>query len=366
MELRIAGLALAFSVTSITAQGVEVHEFNLSAQGIPSVTTQPGGFWPSVAKTDWNLAFWIPGFDTQGGQRNLNAVTFEVDLGQIVAAYVVHNQSSVTQTLIASGPGTTGGYQNPDIETNGASIMGELQLAPGTLTPSHPPARWGRCNGFTGNILTVQPGLFSSHSDWYGAFQVATTNPVAPGYSVGWQSPTLLEFRARAEFWANPGVFSWTYPFLIDQSVSLQGVARITFHYSGPAPIFENLGGGTAIPGGGVIPATSQLLLTGSGNPQSGGTITYDLAHASPQLPGLFVVGFFPSQIALFDGTLILDPVGAVTNGFTANAAGEWTSTVSIPAGLPAGFELFVQCWQVHPAAPSDIASSNGLKVTTL
>lgn len=102
-------------------------------------------------------------------------------------------------------------------------------------------------------------------------------------------------------------------------------------------------------------------LLSGSGAPTPGGTISIDVTNGKPNAAGLLVVGPTKVSLALAGGCSLL--VGGMGNLFPValNASGAFAAPGQIPAGTALGdtYWQFVSADTVAPGLP--VAFSNGL-----
>jgi hypothetical protein len=76
------------------------------------------------------------------------------------------------------------------------------------------------------------------------------------------------------------------------------------------------------------------------------------------------VIGF--SHLAApFKGGVLLPTPDLVMSGLATKGSGGFTLASTWPAGVPSGFELFVQAWIPDPAAAQGLSASNGLRAKT-
>lgn len=104
--------------------------------------------------------------------------------------------------------------------------------------------------------------------------------------------------------------------------------------------------------------------LYGQGPLTAGSPLTLTLAGAVPAAPALLVLGGAAANLPLLGGTLVPSP-DFVLAGLVTDAAGGWQLASVAPAGLPAGFDVYLQAWLADPAAFAGAAASNGLRART-
>jgi len=114
--------------------------------------------------------------------------------------------------------------------------------------------------------------------------------------------------------------------------------------------------------GGGVAGGAGALMLTGVGTLQGGTPMTLSMQGGKANAPMTLFVG--PSNLSapFKGGTLVPLPVWLIPA--STNALGEATFAATWPAGIPAGQQVFLQCWMKDPAGPAGFAASNGLMGT--
>lgn len=103
--------------------------------------------------------------------------------------------------------------------------------------------------------------------------------------------------------------------------------------------------------------------LVGSGELVAGTPASIDLTHAAPLAPVAFVVGANAVMVPLKGGTLVPAPDAVVM--LATDASGELHLAMNWPAGLPSGFDLYLQAWIQDAGGPSGFAASNGLRART-
>jgi len=105
-------------------------------------------------------------------------------------------------------------------------------------------------------------------------------------------------------------------------------------------------------------------LLTGEGELVGNDKAILRLASAKAAAPVTLILGLHEADLPLLGGTLVptaelVIPLGVTAGEGTLTFAGRW------PEGMPAGTQLFLQCWIQDPAGPQGWAASNGLQVIT-
>jgi hypothetical protein len=144
----------------------------------------------------------------------------------------------------------------------------------------------------------------------------------------------------------------------VDGETRVQG-GRIDIGADELAPFLGFQDVGFALAGGAGTP-----LLSGSGSLVAGQPIALSLTHGKPHASTTLVLGGSLLSAPFKGGTMIpaLDQLvtGLVTNGAGAIAlGGTW------PAGLPAGFTVYLQAWIQDGGAPAGFSASNGLAAGT-
>jgi hypothetical protein len=112
---------------------------------------------------------------------------------------------------------------------------------------------------------------------------------------------------------------------------------------------------GLGKPGGSGIPR-----LAGVGPLKGGTSGRLDLDGAGPGGAAFLVAGLAAANLPLYGGTLVPSPL--VVASIPVSGAGTASVPFTWPASVPAGTELFAQCWIPDPAASFGYAASNGLR----
>jgi hypothetical protein len=107
-------------------------------------------------------------------------------------------------------------------------------------------------------------------------------------------------------------------------------------------------------------------VFAGSGTLVAGTPVSLALSSARPLAPAWLVAGPFTAFKPFKGGVMVPDPAppalvfpSGTTAAGTLNLVGPW------PAGVPAGFTLFMQWWIADAAGPQGFAASNALSATT-
>lgn len=103
--------------------------------------------------------------------------------------------------------------------------------------------------------------------------------------------------------------------------------------------------------------------LTGSGTPAGGSSCALALSSARPSSPVTLVLGLARLDRPLMGGLLVPAPLARVV--LSTDGAGALSWPFTMPAGMPAGTNLYMQTWLRDPLAPQGWASSNALSGTT-
>jgi hypothetical protein len=95
----------------------------------------------------------------------------------------------------------------------------------------------------------------------------------------------------------------------------------------------------------------------------AGGPFALSVHDALPQAPLTLVAGFTLLG-APFKGGVLWPAPDFLRGGFVVDSAGQLTLATAWPAGVPSGFELFLQAW-IQELSPGDFSATNGLKAQT-
>jgi hypothetical protein len=104
--------------------------------------------------------------------------------------------------------------------------------------------------------------------------------------------------------------------------------------------------------------------LQGTGALVAGQSVQLRLTDAAPLAPVTLVLGLSPVDLP-FKGGQLVPAADVLVAGLITSAAGQLTLTGRWPAGLPAGFSMWMQEWIADAAGPKGFASSNGLGAKT-
>ena len=107
--------------------------------------------------------------------------------------------------------------------------------------------------------------------------------------------------------------------------------------------------------------------LAGDSTLIGGDPITVSLTNAAASSPAFLFVGFAELDDPFFyGGTLVPDPAPpSLLLIFTTLPAGNFNLVGTWPAGLPSGFEVYLQAWIQDASGPFGFTASNGLRGTT-
>jgi FG-GAP repeat len=129
------------------------------------------------------------------------------------------------------------------------------------------------------------------------------------------------------------------------------GHVAVRTHTASWLPLAPGLAGYAGVP-----------TLTADGVPSAGIQVALTLDAAAAGAPVRLFAGL--SKLgAPFHGGILVPAIDVVVPGVTDETGSvSWSGTW--PAGLPAGSELFFQCWILDAAAPKGLAASHALKAT--
>jgi len=105
--------------------------------------------------------------------------------------------------------------------------------------------------------------------------------------------------------------------------------------------------------------SAGEPVLFGAGALTAGEPLVLTLDKAAPVSSGLLIYGATVVNLPAFGGLLVPSPDRVAA--FATDAAGMLALTAEWPAGLPAGFALYVQAWVADAGAPQGWAASNAL-----
>ena len=103
--------------------------------------------------------------------------------------------------------------------------------------------------------------------------------------------------------------------------------------------------------------------LVGSGSLIGGQPMAVTLSNAATNAPFVLIAGFSQLDGAFKGGTLVPSP-NVIIAGLNTGPSGGLTLGTNWPAGVPAGFVVWVQAWVTDPAGPKGFAASNGISGT--
>jgi hypothetical protein len=113
----------------------------------------------------------------------------------------------------------------------------------------------------------------------------------------------------------------------------------------------------------GMAGAPGVPLLEGSGPLTNSSAGTLDLSGALPNTTSWLVLGFTNLSAPFKGGFLVPNP-DIVASGIPVGATGSVSSPFVWPAGVPSGFETFIQWWVDDAAGPKGFSATNGLEAT--
>jgi hypothetical protein len=119
----------------------------------------------------------------------------------------------------------------------------------------------------------------------------------------------------------------------------------------------------TTMPGG-VAGTLGVPALDGDGTLLPGSLVHLTLGDALPGAATTIVAGFSELSAPFKAGVLVPSP-DVLVPGLVADASGGWDVAFGWPAGVPAGFTLYVQAWFADPVTPAGLAASDGLRAVT-
>ena len=102
-------------------------------------------------------------------------------------------------------------------------------------------------------------------------------------------------------------------------------------------------------------------MLVGTGDLTGGSNNVLNLSNASPNSPSWLVVGSNDGNLPLFGGTLVPFPVIGNPIQLVTSPTGTQSLPFAMPAGPPAGVEIWAQWLVFDPAAVQSIAMSNAV-----
>lgn len=160
-----------------------------------------------------------------------------------------------------------------------------------------------------------------------------------------------------------PELAAGTYTILVDggekpgvySDYGSRGVYTVSVDTAGsPLAIVE---GGVA-GGSGFEPS-----LQASGTPCAGELITVNVFAAPPNEAANLVIGIDELSAPFKGGVLV--PAPAVVIGFSTGIFGLVQFSAPWPAGIPTGFEVYMQYWMTDSSAPSGFAATDAVVITT-
>lgn len=120
------------------------------------------------------------------------------------------------------------------------------------------------------------------------------------------------------------------------------------------------VGVGGGIAGAGGVPT---LAVTGLG--WAGTSVGVDLSGGAASAALIQVIGGSRVDLPLVGGTLIPSP-DLITAGLATDAAGAYSTSLAIPAGIAPGVQFWIQYWLTDGAAPAGWSATDGRELTVL
>jgi len=188
---------------------------------------------------------------------------------------------------------------------------------------------------------SVGSGL-DNESTWTEVTKLAAPSP--PALGVGW----AVKLEGDQAIVGERGSF----PFLTGDGSDIAFGAALIFAMATPpwefieAPQAGVLDPPCLLGGGTLLPDTETVLA---------------IDHAESAATTAVVVGLAELQAPIKGGVLV--PAPDFVLGLMTDEAGSVTVDARWPAGVPAGFEFFIQAWVLDPSAPGTYASTNALHV---
>ena len=115
--------------------------------------------------------------------------------------------------------------------------------------------------------------------------------------------------------------------------------------------------------GNALAGALGEPLLAGAGPLIAGQPMSVTLSNAAANAPLTLIAGFADIEAPFKGGYLVPSP-NILIVGLNTGPAGGLTLGTTWPAGIPAGFVIYVQAWIVDAAGPKGFAASSGISGT--
>ncbi len=142
--------------------------------------------------------------------------------------------------------------------------------------------------------------------------------------------------------------------YLDDDGGPDRGAVWVGFMHSS---IIEDLG--NALPG-----TNGTALLDGIGSMVPGESFRLNLTNAKGSAPLFIFIGFFAINAPFKGGTLV--PDAGLTFAFATSPSGTFPiGPLPWPAGIPTGFQLWIQEWFADAGGPNGAAASNAIRLKT-
>jgi hypothetical protein len=115
--------------------------------------------------------------------------------------------------------------------------------------------------------------------------------------------------------------------------------------------------------GNGLAGTLGEPVLSGDGPLAALTPLSVTVSNALPDTSMALIAGFVEVNLSFKGGTLVPSPDVLIT-GLPTGPAGSLTLGSTWPAGIPAGFTIYLQGWISDPVGPKGFAATNGLTGT--
>jgi hypothetical protein len=115
--------------------------------------------------------------------------------------------------------------------------------------------------------------------------------------------------------------------------------------------------------GGALAGSVGEPLLHGDGPLSALSPLSITVANAQPNAGLTLIAGFFVVDLPFKGGALVPSP-DVIVLGLNTGPTGSLTLGTTWPAGVPAGFTVYVQGWISDAAGPAGFAATNGVSGT--
>lgn len=100
--------------------------------------------------------------------------------------------------------------------------------------------------------------------------------------------------------------------------------------------------------------------LVGDSSLVGGTPLNLFVGGALENTPAFLVVGLDTTYAPFGGGTLVPCP-DVIVAGLSTDASGQYMVSSDLPVGLPTGFSIYFQSWQLDPLGPAGFSATNGL-----